>query len=66
MSLAVGQKSKKSLEVRAERKSFTNPETKVTKEYNSYYVVVNGIPITLQVPVKDNTARLILEEYFNE
>lgn len=66
MALQAGQKSKKSLELRAERKSFTNSETKQTKEYNSYYVVVNGIPITLQVPLKDNTARLILEEYFSE
>lgn len=66
MALQVGQVSKKTLQLRCERKSYTNPSTNKTSEYNQYSVVVSGIPIILQTPLKDNTARLILQEYFNE
>lgn len=66
MALQAGQVSKKTLQLRCTRATYTNKDDGTTKAYNQYSVVVNGIPIRLQVPVKDNTARLILEEYFNE
>lgn len=66
MALQVGQESKKTLSLHCKRKSYTNPNDNTTKEYNTYYVVVNGIPISVQVPFKDTTGRAVIENYFNE
>lgn len=66
MALQVNETVSKQLTVKCTRKEFVNKETGEKKQYNQYAVVINGIPIVMQVPLKDNTGRLILEEFFNK
>ena len=50
------------LDLRCETKSFTDKETKETREYNSYYVDVHGVRVYLAP--RDTTGRNILNSYF--
>lgn len=52
----------KTLALQLDKKTYNDPKTGVTRNYNVFYVELNGIKLYLKAG--DNTAKTMLENYF--
>lgn len=46
------------------RREYTNKEDGSKYEFNTYSVLINGLPVPVQIPKNESLARRIVEEYF--